>query len=728
MVILVVTGETSGEQHAAGLIDEVNRQCPDLSVDWFGSGGERMSEAGVDLLADVSRLAAIGPWDALSLLPDYLKLYRRILKETRSRAPRLAILVDFPEFNLKLARRLKKMGVFVCYFIGPQVWAWRSSRVRQIGRCVDLMLVILPFEQDFYERRQVSARYVGNPSVSRLTRFQPREVVPRPVESGAPFLVALFPGSRMHEVQRILPVQLDAALHIQAHCQVRFWVAQAPGVSGRQLLGIYDSWRRKTKTLVLDTRHFSADFTDRLLASFDDLDGMTDGLLVHSENWQALRLLEERYRGSVRCIYIDPPFNTNTDDFVYKDGYPHSSWLTMMESRLQLGRQFLTSDGTLYAHIDYTEKELLKGLLDKYLTYVTEIIWRIGWISGYKSAAKKFIRNHDTIYQYGKTESPMFNKTYIAYPDGYTRRDGSPPSGEGYPLEDTWNSSDLDKLHSIQIMSFSREKVGNQALTQKNEGLVSRMVTASSNPDDVVLDYFLGSGTTTAVAHKMRRRYIGVEMGDQFFTYSLPRMKRVLQGETYGISASFNWQGGGMFKYMRIESYEDALDGIEFDQATGQMHLEERLGDGYLLKYMLKWETKHSQTLLNVTDLDSPFDYRLRSHANGADRERLADVPETFNYLLGLNVRTRHVYHDDDRRYLVYRGETREAPGRETVVIWRNARGWSDQDHERDRQFVADQGLVPNGATVFVNQPSSIAGAKPVEPLFHARMFAGVNG
>ena len=246
--ILVVTGETSGEQHAAGLIDEVNRQCPDLSVDWFGSGGERMSEAGVDLLADVSRLAAIGPWDALSLLPDYLKLYRRILKETRSRAPRLAILVDFPEFNLKLARRLKKMGVFVCYFIGPQVWAWRSSRVRQIGRCVDLMLVILPFEQDFYERRQVSARYVGNPSVSRLTRSQPREAVPRPVESGAPFLVALFPGSRMHEVQRILPVQLDAALHIQAHCQVRFWVAQAPGVSGRQLLGIYDSWRRKTKT------------------------------------------------------------------------------------------------------------------------------------------------------------------------------------------------------------------------------------------------------------------------------------------------------------------------------------------------------------------------------------------------------------------------------------------------------------------------------------------------
>ncbi len=244
----MVTGETSGEQHAAGLIDEVNRQCPELKVEWFGSGGERMSEAGVNLLADVSRLAAIGPWDALSLLSDYVKLYRRILKETRIRGTTVAILVDFPEFNLKLARRLKKMGVFVCYFIGPQIWAWRSSRVRQISRWVDLMLVVLPFEQDFYERRQVSARYVGNPSVSRLNRAQSREAVPRRAQTGQPFLVALFPGSRTQEVQRILPVQLDAALHISGHCPVRFWVAQAPGVSGQQLLGIYDSWRNRTNS------------------------------------------------------------------------------------------------------------------------------------------------------------------------------------------------------------------------------------------------------------------------------------------------------------------------------------------------------------------------------------------------------------------------------------------------------------------------------------------------
>ena len=265
--ILVVTGETSGEQHAAGLIDEVNRQCPDLLVDWFGSGGERMSKAGVDLLADVSRLAAIGPWDALFLLSDYIKLYRRILRETRSRKPAVAILVDFPEFNLKLARRLKKMGVSVCYFIGPQIWAWRSSRVRQISRYVDLMLVVLPFEEDFYERRQVRARYVGNPSVSRLDRTRSKGAAPRRTQTGQPFLVALFPGSRSQEVKRILPIQLDAASHILGHCRVRFWVAQAPGVSSQQLLKVYDCWRRRTNTsLPLEVRE---EESSRLLPEVD---------------------------------------------------------------------------------------------------------------------------------------------------------------------------------------------------------------------------------------------------------------------------------------------------------------------------------------------------------------------------------------------------------------------------------------------------------------------------
>jgi len=474
-------------------------------------------------------------------------------------------------------------------------------------------------------------------------------------------------------------------------------------------------------TLVLDTKHFQQNFVDRLLGGFDDLDELTNGLLVHGDNFQALTLLLHKHAGGVRCMYIDPPFNTGADEFIYKDGYSHSSWLAMMESRVRIAQRLLTEDGTFYAHIDYTEKERLKLLFDKYLSYITEIIWRIGWVSGYKSAAEKFIRNHDTIYQYGKTDSPLFIKTYIPYPEGYTRRDGSPPSGEGYPLEDTWNCSDMDQLHSIQIMSFSKEKVGNQALTQKNENLVARMLSSSSRAGDMVLDYFLGSGTTSAVAHKMDRRYLGIEMGEQFFSFALPRMKRVLHGDPYGISSDAGWKGGGMFKYIRLESYEDALNNIEFDDASGQQAMK---FDDYLLKYMLNWETRASETLLNVEKLARPFSYKLHIHADGQTREKVVDIPETFNYLLGLHVRTRRVHDDYGRRYLVYTGRVGH---RQVVVIWRETEGWQKADLERDKKFVAEQKLTEGADELFVNGDSFIPKAKALEPVFKARMFAGVE-
>ena len=147
----------------------------------------------------------------------------------------------------------------------------------------------------------------------------------------------------------------------------------------------------------------------------------------------------------------------------------------------------------------------------------------------------------------------------------------------------------------------------------------------------------------------------------------------------------------------------------------------------YLLKYMLHWETKGSATLLNVSKLTSPFTYRLRVHVNGDKRERKIDLPETFNYLLGLNVRTRRTYDDSGRRYLVYRGDTRERPGHNVAVIWRETDGWSAEDFLRDRQFVSEQQMTEDGDTVYVNSDSCIADAKAIEPMFKARMFAGVN-
>jgi adenine-specific DNA-methyltransferase len=159
-------------------------------------------------------------------------------------------------------------------------------------------------------------------------------------------------------------------------------------------------------TLVLDTRHFPQDFTDRLLASFDDLDEMTDGLLVHSENWQALSLLQEKYREQVKCIYIDPPYNTGNDEFLYRDNYQHSSWLAMMEDRLNVSRHLLSQRGFAFVNIDDNEEHELRYLLDRVMgreCFCNAITWAYGTTSrGAKAISSRLPRNYDTILLYEK--------------------------------------------------------------------------------------------------------------------------------------------------------------------------------------------------------------------------------------------------------------------------------------------------------------------------------------
>jgi len=147
--------------------------------------------------------------------------------------------------------------------------------------------------------------------------------------------------------------------------------------------------------------------------------------------------------------------------------------------------------------------------------------------------------------------------------------------------------------------------------------------------------------------------------------------------------------------------------------------------EDYLLQYMLKWETRHSETLLNVEKLDKPFSYRLHIHRDGETRTQAVDLPETFNYLLGLNVRKRFVVNDGDRPYLVSKGDTRE--GRKLAVIWRDTEGWKEKDYTRDKAFVAKQQMTEGVDDVYVNGDSYIPEARALEPLFKARMFADVE-
>lgn len=251
------------------------------------------------------------------------------------------------------------------------------------------------------------------------------------------------------------------------------------------------------------------------------------------DNLQVMSHLLKKYRGQVDLIYIDPPFDSKAEykkevklkgskvssdissfeEKQYNDIWTNDEYMQFMYERFILLRELLSNKGSIYVHMDENRSHYIKVIMDEVFgnnNFKREIVWRIGWISGYKSAAKQWIRNHDTILYYTKSSDYTFNKKYIPYPEGYTRRDGAQPTGQGYPIEDTWNCSELDSLNSIQIMSFSQEKVGYP--TQKNENLLQRIIECSSNPGDLVFDCFMGSGTTQAVAMKLGRRFLGADI------------------------------------------------------------------------------------------------------------------------------------------------------------------------------------------------------------------------
>jgi lipid-A-disaccharide synthase len=242
--ILVVTGETSGEQHFAGVVREFRREFGVDSAHWFGSGGRAMREQGVEVLVDVADLAAIGPMAAMANLRSYIGLYRDLQKEAKHRKPSLAVLVDFPDFNLRLAPKLRDLGIPVCYFIGPQLWAWRPGRVKTIRRYVDHMWVILPFEREFYQRHGIAAEYVGNPVAELACNMK------GPGKMGgseAQALVGLMPGSRRREILQNLPVLLEAAWHLSQSIPCRFLLIKAPGSCPESLEEDCRKWQVKNE-------------------------------------------------------------------------------------------------------------------------------------------------------------------------------------------------------------------------------------------------------------------------------------------------------------------------------------------------------------------------------------------------------------------------------------------------------------------------------------------------
>lgn len=234
--LLIVAGETSGDQHGAHLLGELLKRKPGLEV--WSVGGDRLKNAGSTQIVSLNELSVIGLMEVFRKAGSILRAYRRVLQTVDREGIQTAILIDYPDFNLRLARSLKKRGIRVFYYISPQVWAWRKSRIHQIKRDVDHMFVIFPFEKTLYEKENVPVTYVGHPLLDepfpvqsqvelRQNLFSPE--AERDMKDVR--VIGLLPGSRESELTRLYPRMLEAFDRLKKEFpEIRAVVPQAPGL------------------------------------------------------------------------------------------------------------------------------------------------------------------------------------------------------------------------------------------------------------------------------------------------------------------------------------------------------------------------------------------------------------------------------------------------------------------------------------------------------------------
>lgn len=228
--IMISCGEPSGDLYAGALTEALRAQRPGVEV--FGFGGERLRAAGGRIVGDYHGLAVTGLTEALRVVPQSLRMLRRLTAEARSQRPDVLVVIDFPDFNFRLLSAVKRLGIPVVYYVTPQIWAWRQGRMKTMQRLVDLALPIFPFEEALYQRAGVPVRFVGHPLVDMAVSETPRDALlaEAGLDPSRP-VVALLPGSRHNELHRLLPVMVDAVPRIRAAVPaVQFLVACAPNL------------------------------------------------------------------------------------------------------------------------------------------------------------------------------------------------------------------------------------------------------------------------------------------------------------------------------------------------------------------------------------------------------------------------------------------------------------------------------------------------------------------
>jgi len=513
---------------------------------------------------------------------------------------------------------------------------------------------------------------------------------------------------------------------------------------------------KANRFLVLDTKLFSSEFVVQLINEFDGFFDSLGGTIIHSENFSALTLLEGHHKNGVKLILTDPPYNTKTDVFPYKDSYKHSSWLTMMSNRMEKAKGLLREDGVFFHHIDENEHQNASMLLTEVFgsnNRVVDIVWKNSSKNGESfismqheyivgaaknAAANKgvwlerkegleeiykafdgFKRKHGTdwkvihqaaldFYNSFPDSNPIKDSSHYSWMDqkgvyfpgdiskpanGYyydlehptTKRPCKKPAGGWRFIEETM----LDKVSNNEIhfgddeTTIPNNKVylsesENQGLTSikykdgrvasnllkdmfgekdpfknpKDVELTSRLLKALDTENEVVLDYFAGSGTTIHAILELervgqKRKYEAIEMGDHFDKVLIPRVKKAIYSVDWKDGKPVSRKGiSHAFKYVRLESYEDCLNNLALNsvgQAT-RSQTDTGFQRDYLLQYMLNVETQGSNSLLNFSEFRDPPNYSLEIKKPGSDvrEKRNIDLIETFNYLIGLRVDKLH--------------------------------------------------------------------------------------
>lgn len=306
-------------------------------------------------------------------------------------------------------------------------------------------------------------------------------------------------------------------------------------------------------------------------------DTITDNLILKGNNLLALHSLKEEFAGKVKLIYIDPPYNTEKDSFKYNDRFTHSTWLTFMKSRLEIARDLLTDDGGFYVQADWNEIHYLKLLMDQVFgrdNFRNEIVWY--YENKFKfQFTKNFNNDTEAILFYSKKNGSQFFK-HVKVPvknkrkqnqvtwDKEAKKMVTVKDENGNVVYYESNDKIVGTLWNIpRINSQSKER--KDLLGQKPEALIERILLAGTEENDIVLDFFIGTGTTCAVSHKMNRQYIGVEQLDYLNTMTIPRMVDVMNGnDQSGISKKLKWKGGGSFNYFELKKYNQTfIDKIE---------------------------------------------------------------------------------------------------------------------------------------------------------------------